>query len=146
MLSETQVRKHCEVSLGRGESLSELDKLKLYDGETEGLPGFTQSMARILYIHNGHASKLRIICPLVEAIPYSKVGADIEEEIKDTIDWQRLTGWINKHDDLTADNLVTPMEYSSYQFDHHKEGNIGRDDILDTIKNEVLNCNDIVLV
>ena len=105
---------------------------------------YTMSMARIQYIHNERASKLKIISPLGERIIKYPFDKQVEDEIKATIDWERFTNWINKHDDLTVDNLVTGKEWSAYWIKHHKEDETGRSGILDTIKNEVVDCNKLV--
>ena len=124
MLTVKQVQGHSEVSLGS-------------DSEDD----FTKSMARLLYVHNEHASKMRIICGLKEPIASSEKEKRTEEDIKATIDWQRFTDWINRHDELQEYNLVTRRVYSFYHWRYWKQGKIGRDGILDTIQNKMIDCN-----
>ncbi len=145
MLTVEQVKSHSEVSLGR-RPLSELEGLKLYNGETDGLPDFTKSMARLLYIHEERAHKMRIFCQLKESIPSSKVRDQTEQIIKETIDWDRFTNWINRHDDIGEDCLVTKETWPHFDYTYYKQGRMGRDGILDTIKGEVIDCHRIVLV
>ena len=137
MLTVEQIKRHCEVSVGHDESSNILVSL---------MPdrNYTRSMARLLYIHNEHASKLRIICPLLKPIPHSEVRKWTEEEVKATIDWERFTIWINKHDDLAENNIVTVEEWADYQAKHREI--IGRDGILDTIQKKVVDCHKLVLV
>ena len=104
MLTIEQVRIHSEVFLG-SDMPSENDReayvreyaRRYFKGEDWEL---VKSMARFIYIHNGYASKLRIVCGLLEPILNSKVREKSEENIKATIDWDRFTTWINMHDDL----------------------------------------------
>lgn len=150
MLTVEQVKQHSEVSCGsdmpndedRGAYYKEYTR-RYITGEDYD---FTKSMARLLYIHNEHASKLRIICPLLEAVPSSKIPEQAEEDVKATIDWERFTKWINRHDDLTENNLVTRKVWSFCYSRYIKQGKIGRDGLLDTMKNKVVDCNKIVLV
>ncbi len=139
MLTVEQVKAHSEVSLGHNESKGTLEYLQL-DRD------FTRSMARLLYIHEERAHKLRIICPLPENIPRSALEETTEEDVRATIDWDRFTNWINKHDDIGEDCLVTKETWVRLNYTYYKQGRIGRDGILDTIKGEVIDCHKIVLV
>ena len=151
MLTAGQVRNHSEVSVG-----GELERLeredygaylresqKRYTGESWY---YIRSMARLLYIDNERATKMRIICSLPNPISNTELTKTTEEEIKDTIDWEKFTKWINRHDDLTEDNLVSRDIWVKYNNQQSKKGKIGRNALLDTIKNEVIDCNKVVLV
>jgi len=133
MLTVEQVKSYSDVSIGS-------DRLG-YISEGES---FTKCMARLIYVHNGRASKMRIICALPDSIERSDVETISEDEIKDTIDWQRFTTWINRHDDLTEDNIVTIGEWAKFQSEH--PDTCGRNGELDTINNQMNDLNKVVLV
>ncbi len=176
MLTVEQVKAHSEVSLGRDPRMVDAEESvsnmlgRLEKAGVNGIENwekkirpsllslpvgtlveewdtpYSKSMARLLYIHNGRASRLRIMCKLPEPIAESEEKNFTEEDIKATIDWEKFTKLINRHDDLTEDNLVTKDEWIDYNIQQSKLGKVGRNGLLDTIKNEVIDCNKIVLV
>ncbi len=139
MLTVEQVKAHSEISLGHEESKG---TLKYLNPDRDWI----RSMARLLYVHNERASKMRIICGLPESIPSLDGEKRTEDEIKETIDWEKFTRWINRHDDLSEDNLVTPKVWSCLNLRYSKQDKVGRNGLLDTIRNEVIDCNKIVLL
>ena len=124
MLTEEQVKNHSEVSV-----------TDMPDEDARGV--YRRSMARLLYIHNERASRMKIVCMLPEPLPQSRLGAVTENEIKCTIDWEKFTAWINRHDDLTEENLGTMDEW----LEANRAGKPGRHGLLDTIRNETIDCN-----
>ncbi len=136
MLTIEQVKRASDVYLGR-ESVDFSRLLSAFEA--------TRSKARILYLHNGRLSRLRIICGLSEVISDSEIKELSEEDVKEFIDWDRFTDWINKHDDLSEDNLLTPKQYSDYQVLHRHEPQ-GRNGTLDLVKGEVIDHSKEVLV
>lgn len=130
MLTAEQVKSHSEVFLGKDDVLG-----------TEA----TKSMARILYFHNKRLSKMRIVCGLPEVIPCSAMIEMREVKVKTFIDWDTFANWINKHDDLGEENLLTAKEYSDYLCEHCRDL-LGRDGLLDLRTNKVIDYSKIVLV
>ncbi len=124
MLTVEQVKTHSEVSIGNG-------------GYNKP---YTSSLARLLYFHNEHRSKLWIMCELPNPIYDYEVEIVTEVAIKSTIDWDRFTDWINRHDDLSEEHLMTPKQWVDIK------GKRGRNGLLNTITNKVIDCNKVILV
>ena len=110
MLTVEQVKTHSEVFLRYG--LLKED--------------YITYTARLLYLHNGRLSRLKIRGQLLESLPKSDIKEQMEENVKAIIDWEKFTDWVNRHDDLMESNLMTRSEWSAHNVKHHKSHEIGR--------------------
>ncbi|MBU2249599.1 MAG: hypothetical protein KKD77_22825 [Gammaproteobacteria bacterium] len=129
MLTIEQVKRHSQVSVVPDGKLMTEDK-------------WISSKARILYLFDGLLHKLYIKAAYEEIVSYTTAT---EIDIRETIPWEIFTNWINKHDDITENHLLTAEEWVIHHSDHPEARN-GRDGCLDLIKNTVVDYSKIVFV
>ena len=123
MLTKEQVQRHSDVAID------------IYS------PSFSDSLkatARLLYSHN---DKLHRLYMKFEATRFTLY----EGEVRQMIDWDRFTEWVNNHDDLTEDNLLTREQWIELHRSHPAMRG-GREGAFDTVENRLIDYHKIVLV